>query len=61
MCDLYFFREQDEIEKDEMALIEKEQKESEQAQQAYQQDWGGEQVNKLPKRSFYALLVLRHT
>lgn len=43
MADLYFFREQEEIEKDEIAQQEKEQKENEQ-QQSYQQDWGGEQV-----------------
>ncbi|XP_039272779.1 small ribosomal subunit protein uS2-like [Styela clava] len=43
MADLYFFREQEEIEKDEIAQLEKEQKETEQ-QQSYQQDWGGEQT-----------------
>lgn len=44
MCDLYFFREPDEIEKDEIAQQEKEQKETEQQQQPFQQEWGGEQV-----------------
>lgn len=43
MTDLYFFREQEEIEKDEMALLEKEQKETE-AQQTFQPEWGGETV-----------------
>lgn len=43
MPDLYFFREQEEIEKDEMALLEKE-KETE-AQQTFQPEWGGETVS----------------
>nr|CAB3265777.1 40S ribosomal protein SA-like [Phallusia mammillata] len=42
MCDLYFYRDPEEIEKDEQAAVEKQQQQKELEAEAPQPDWGGE-------------------